>query len=101
MTRSRWAITPCNDYPPDWPELSEAAKLRANYTCEHCGMEFEPGTNKAVSAVNANGCARLVNSERVGILAIPPIEAVLTGGLSLWHSQKHYPTSRPLSRAPR
>lgn len=55
MTHSRWAITPCNEYPADWPELSEAAKARANYTCEHCGMEFEPGTNKAVSAVNANG----------------------------------------------
>jgi 5-methylcytosine-specific restriction endonuclease McrA len=53
--RNRWAITTSGEYPSDWDAIADSAKADANYTCEHCGMRFVPGTNKAVEAVNANG----------------------------------------------
>lgn len=44
-------------YPPEW--ISGAIQARmyewAGWRCEHCGMEFEPGSTKAKSEVNADG----------------------------------------------
>lgn len=53
--RTRWAITTSGEYPSDWDAIADAAKERVNWMCEHCGMQFVPGTNKAAEAVNANG----------------------------------------------
>lgn len=53
--QQRWAIEPRNEYPDDWDAIAERAKAAANYCCEHCGMKFIPGTNKAETARNKDG----------------------------------------------
>ena len=44
-------------YPPEWLDgsIQRVMYARANWTCEHCGMEFEPGTTFAKTARNRNG----------------------------------------------
>lgn len=44
-------------YPPEWQrgEIQRAMHERAGWRCEHCGMAFEPGTTRALTARNTNG----------------------------------------------
>lgn len=46
-----------NTYPPAWisGDIQRDICTRANWTCEHCGMEFPPGDTRAVSARNRDG----------------------------------------------
>ena len=46
-----------SDYPPGWLDgsIQQDIYTRAGWRCEHCGMEFTPGTTKAVTARNKNG----------------------------------------------
>jgi lipopolysaccharide biosynthesis regulator YciM len=46
-----------SDYPNLWKRglIQANVRQRANHRCEQCGMEFHPGTNLAVSAVNSLG----------------------------------------------
>lgn len=46
-----------DDYPRLWQLglIQEKVRLRANHTCENCGMEFEHGTNLAKTETNLNG----------------------------------------------
>jgi hypothetical protein len=45
------------DYPPAWKsgDIQREIYARANWQCEHCGMEFEQGTTKAKAARNRDG----------------------------------------------
>lgn len=45
------------DYPPAWKsgDIQREIYARANWQCEHCGMEFEQGTTKAKTARNRDG----------------------------------------------
>jgi 5-methylcytosine-specific restriction endonuclease McrA len=42
-------------YPPDWNTIRTVLYARAGWRCEHCGMEFEKGSTKAITARNADG----------------------------------------------
>ncbi len=44
-------------YPPEWEsgEVQAVMYQFAGWRCEHCGMEFEPGSTKTITARNANG----------------------------------------------
>jgi len=44
-------------YPAAWHtgDIQREIYARAGWRCEHCGMLFEPGTTKAVTARNTNG----------------------------------------------
>ena len=46
-----------NDYPQAWHEgkIQQRMYELNGWRCEHCGMEFEPGTTKAKSARLSNG----------------------------------------------
>jgi len=46
-----------NDYPPEWKtfEIQQQAYERAGWRCEHCGMEFVPGTTLARYAKRRDG----------------------------------------------
>ena len=46
-----------NDYPPEWHtgEIQAHIRALAQHTCEICGLRFDPTTNKALSAVDADG----------------------------------------------
>ncbi len=43
-----------NDYPPEWKSgmIQSQMYQRADWHCEHCGMEFVVGTTKAKTARN-------------------------------------------------
>lgn len=45
------------EYPPEWHSGEIQARIRdlAGYTCEICGLVFEPGSNFAASARDASG----------------------------------------------
>ena len=42
------------DYPPEWltGEIQQKQYERAEWRCEHCGMDFVPGSTKAITARN-------------------------------------------------
>lgn len=46
-----------NEYPPNWKNGTIQARIRqwARHRCEHCGMKFWYGTNRAIVARNKNG----------------------------------------------
>lgn len=48
-----------SDYPMLWKRGLIQARVRelANHRCEECGMEFQPGTNLAITERNRNGHA--------------------------------------------
>jgi len=33
-------------YPPDWPQIAYAVKIRDHYTCQHCGLQFGPAVKR-------------------------------------------------------
>lgn len=45
------------DYPLEWKtgDIQRKQYERANWTCEHCGMKFHPGSTKAIDARNKDG----------------------------------------------
>src|SRR5215813_10498232 len=45
------------DYPPEWYDGTIQARIReqAHYTCEICGMQFNPVTNAALDAKTDDG----------------------------------------------
>ena len=46
-----------DDYPNLWKRglIQANVRKRANHQCEHCGMEFDEGTNLATTARNKKG----------------------------------------------
>ncbi len=44
-------------YPPEWVsgEVQRVMYHFAGWRCEHCGMQFEPGSTKAITERNADG----------------------------------------------
>jgi len=43
------------EYPGDWEHIRWQVYARAGWRCEHCGMAFEPGTTRAISATRVTG----------------------------------------------
>lgn len=56
MTRG-WVNHPRGLYPQDWREgkIQQRMYEWAGWRCEHCGMEFEPGSTKAKTARRRDG----------------------------------------------
>lgn len=57
MGRARW----CQEYPANWRELALAAKVRAQYRCQKCGVQH------GQMAINRHGALYIVRLQAVHV----------------------------------